>query len=151
MEIQSWIFGQIVIDIVIAVILILFIFFQFRKKGDNEFIKPSLRNAEDILAEIEQITEVMGKNLEEKRELSARIIEQLEQVILRAEKSRKQFQKIIKDYNTNMGCKPETPHDMENTKHSINSLLNKGVSRKEISQHLGISLAEIDLLLKLQT
>ena len=151
MEIQSWIFGQIVIDIVIAVILILFIFFQFRKKGDNEFIKPSLRNAEDILAEIEQITKVMGKNLEEKKELSARIIEQLEQVILKAEKSRKQFQEMVKYYNTNRGYKPETPEDINNTRRSINSLLNKGISRKEISRHLGISLAEIDLLLKLQT
>jgi hypothetical protein len=151
MEIQSWIFGQIVIDIIIAVILILFIFFQFKKKGNNEFIKPSWGNVEDILTEIEQITKVMGKNLEEKRELSAQIIEQLEQVIAKAEKSRKQFQKMVKEYNTNMGCKPGMLEDMDNARHSINALLNKGASRKEISKHLGISLAEIDLLLKLQT
>ena len=129
MEIQSWILGQIVIDIVIAVILIMFIFSQFRKKGNNEFLSPTLRNADDILAAIQQITKVMGKNLEENKELSTRIIEQLEQVIQKAEKSRKQFQKMVKDCNTNMVCKPEAPEDMNNTRRSINALLNKGVSR----------------------
>lgn len=151
MEIQGWILTQIIVDILIALVLILFIFSQFRKKDAPDHIKPSLRKAEEILAEIEKLTKVMGKNLEEKRELSVKIVEQMEQVIARAEKSRNQLQKIVKDCNTNPDGRRGAPEEMDRTRHSINTLLSKGIARNEISRHLGIPLAEIDLLLKLQT
>ena len=149
MEFQSWIFGQIVIDIGIVLILLTFIFFHFKMKKNNEYSNASLKNAEEIISEMEQITQLMGKNLEEKRELNTRVVAQLEQVIAKAEKTRKQLQKIVSDSSIRLGNGYVTQEDMENTRQSINELLNKGISQKEISRHLGISQAEIDLFLKL--
>jgi len=150
MEIQSWIIGQIAIDIIIAALLIWFILSQIRKKDERNDFEASLLKAEGILSEMREVTQVLGINLEDKRVLGNRILEQLDEGLRKADESRGQLQKIIKQCSTNMTDRTSTLNDTDQTRSSVNALLEKGMSRIEISQHLGISLGEIDLLLKLQ-
>ena len=69
--------ARVALDVVMIVLLIWIIFFQFRRKNKPHDLEAHLTNPEKILSEIKEITMSFEKNLEEKRELSNRIIEQL--------------------------------------------------------------------------
>jgi len=150
MEVYNWILGQIVIDILMALVLFWFIFSHSRKKGSENNLEEEFRRSESILSEMREITLDLEKNLEEKRELSNRILQQLDEYLKRAENSRREIQKIAKDYGSDLTNSSGTLTDTEKTRDSIKALQKKGLSKVEISQHLGVSLGEIDLLLRLQ-
>lgn len=150
MEVYNWIVGQIVIDILMALVLLWFIFFHSRKKGPENNLEEDFRKSESILSEMREITQVLEKNLDEKRELSNRILKQLDAGLKRAEERYREIQKITKEYGNDLTHNSGTLTDTEKTRTSIKTLLKKGLSKVEISQHLGISLGEIELLLKLQ-
>ena len=150
MEVHNWILGQVIIDIIMALVLLWFIFFHSRKNGSGNNLEEEFRKSELILAEMREITQVLEKNLEEKRDLSNRILKQLDDGLKKAEESRREIQKITKEYGSDLTNNSGTLTDTEKTRDSIKALQNKGLSKVEISQHLGISLGEIELLLKLQ-
>ena len=150
MEANNWIIYQVIIDIIMAVLLLWFIIFQYRRKRPHQDFETAFRKSEAILSEMRQISQVFDKNLKEKRELSHHILGQLDEGLKRAEESYQQIQKIIQKYSTNLTYQPSTLNDVNHTRSSIDALLAKGLSRKKIAQHLGISVGEIELLLKLQ-
>jgi len=150
MEAHSWIIGQIIIDIIMAALMLWFIRFHFKKKRPGQDIGATFREPETILSEMRQISRTLEKNLEEKKELSRHILGQLDDGLKRAEERYQQIQKIIQGYSTNMTYQPDILKDARQARSSVNALLAKGLSRREISQHLGISAGEIELLLKLQ-
>ena len=150
MEANNWIVGQIVIDILIALVLLWFIFVHSRKKGSENNFEEDFQKSESILSEMTEITQVLERNLDEKRELSNRILQKLDEGLKRAEERYLEIQKITKRYGNDLTHNSGTLTDTEKTRASIKTLLKKGLSKVEISQHLGISLGEIDLLLKLQ-
>ena len=151
MEAQTWIIGQIIIDIIIVVPLLWFIRFYLKGKGPGIDAGDILEKTESILSEMRELSQNLDKNLEEKKELTRTLIDQLDDGIQKADKTFKQVQKIMKD----MGADPVNPlnpeKDADRIRVSVNALLAKGLSKGEVAQHLGISVGEIDLLLKLQS
>lgn len=150
MDIQLWIIGQIAIDLLIGVVLLWVLVSGSRRKtreGDEH--RQAAERAEKILAEMNGITRELEENLEEKRELTSRLLGRLDESLERAEKRYEQFQ-VLSDTADSVS-KRDTASLNSNlsTKESIRSLLDKGLSKEEVAQHLNISVGEIDLLLKL--
>ena len=150
MDAQHWIIAQILIDFLIAALLLWFIIFQLRGKGTKANPEEILLKSEKILSEMRDLSRELDKNLEEKRELSRRTLNRLEEGLRRADKSFGQIQKILKEFSINLTPQTSTLKDSRQIRSSVNSLLSKGVSKEEIAQHLGISLGEIELSVKLQ-
>ena len=150
MEIQTWIIGQIVLDIIMAALLVWFILFQFRKNGTGFNFKAAFQKSESILSEMEHITQALEKNLMEKREISARILQRLDDTLEKADESRKQLQKLIREHSAGPVPQMDPLEDTHKTRELINTMLDKGIQKTEISHHLGISIGELDLLLKLK-
>ena len=150
MEIQNWIMVQMAIDLIIACLLLWFIRLNMKsKKTDNE-MDDALRKSEGILAEIRELGLNLDKSLEEKRRLGNRMLEQLDETIDRAEDACRR----VKDAARDLGANPErskgVPKNSDQIRSSVKALISKGLPREEIAQHLGMSVDEIDLLIKLQ-
>ncbi len=150
MEANNLIIVQILIDIFMAVLLLGFMLYYFRnRKGANieasEFQKP-----QDILNEMRKISQTLEENLKEKKELSNNILKELEKGIKKAEQSSIVIQEAIKESNK-VPIPSSSFKDANYTRSSIEALLDKGLTKKDISEHLDIPIVEIDLLLKLQT
>lgn len=150
MEAQNWIIGQIIIDIIIAVLLLLFIKLHFKRREPGNDMEAIFHKSEKILTEMGELSRQFEKNLEEKRELSRKIIGQLDESLKMAEQTFRQVQTGIKGLGTNIAHLPDTSRDAAQVRSSVNALLAKGLSREEVAQHLGISVGEIELLIKLQ-
>ena len=103
-----------------------------------------------ILSEIRELSRELDKNLEKKRELSRRVLGQLDEGMQRAEEACERFQNIIRDCGPDRVPIPDPLADSRRITSSVKALLERGLSREEIARHLGISVGEIELLIKLQ-
>ena len=56
MEANSWIIYQVIIDIIMAVLLLWFIFFQYRRKSPHQDFETAFHKSEAILSEMRQIS-----------------------------------------------------------------------------------------------
>lgn len=152
MNIQTWIIGQIVIDLLMAAVLFwLIISGNRRRSKEFEERRLAAEKAEEILAQMNAITRELESNLEEKRELTARLLGRLEESLDRAER---QYEKIneINESGDNLSVRDTVSlNETRQANKSIHSLLDKGLSKEEVAQHLNISIGEIDLFLKLGT
>ena len=149
MELQSWIIGQILIDIIIVLLIIWFI----RSHSANKIANYNLEIFEEcdrLLSEMKNLSRQFEVNLKEKKELSRNILSRLDDGLQKADETFKQIRKINKDLGTKSNSSMSFVKDTEKIRSSVNALLLKGLSSEEIAQHLGISLGEIDLLIKLQ-
>lgn len=150
MEIQNWIIAQMVIDLIIVCLLLWFIRLNIKsKKTDNE-PDEAFRKSEEILGEIRQLSLNLDKNLEEKRELSSRILAQLDETLERAEDTYRRVKDAAKDLGANLERSQNAPRNSVQIRSSVKALISKGMQREEIAQHLGMSFDEIDLIMKLQ-
>jgi len=151
MEIQDWIMTQMAIDLVIVCVLLWFIRLNFKaKKKDNE-LDDAFRKSEGILAEIRELSLNLDKNLEEKRKLSRMILEQLDETLNNAEDACLRVKNAAKDLGAAPDRSKTVPKNTDQIRSSVKALLSKGLPRAEIAHHLGMSLDEIELLIKLQT
>jgi seryl-tRNA synthetase len=151
MEIQNWIMAQMVIDLIIACVLLWFIRVTMKgKKPDND-LDETFRKSEGILAEIRELSLSLDKNLEEKRKLSRTILDQLDETLYRAEEACERVRDISKDIVANPERSKNIPNNSDQIRSSVKALIAKGLPREEIAQHLGMSVDEIDLLIKLQS
>ena len=150
MEFQSWIIGQILIDIVIVLLLVWFMRAHFRKKTIGNYNAEVFEECDRLLSEMKNLSRQLDVNLKEKKELSRKILFQLDEGLQKADESFQQIRKIHKELGTKNSGSMDFSKDTEKMRSSVNSLLSKGLSSEEISQHLGISIGEIDLLIKLQ-
>ncbi len=150
METQSWIIGQIIIDIFMAALLLWFIRYRTKGKGADNNLGRVFERSEKILSEMRELSRQLDKNLEEKRMLSRKILGQLDEGMHRADEAYRQFQDIIRDYGHDRCPIPDPLADSSRIKSSVKALLERGLSREEVAQHLGISVGEIELLIKLQ-
>jgi hypothetical protein len=150
MDIQNWIMTQMIIDLIIACVLLWFIRLNMKaRKPDNE-LEDELRRSEGILAEIKQLSLNLDKNLEEKRKLSRKVLEQLDETLERAESACERVKNAAKDIGANPERSKNIPKNSDQMRSSVKALIAKGLPREEIAQHLGMSVDEIDLLIKLQ-
>lgn len=150
------IFGQILIDLIILTLLIWLI------KISGNRAKPKSSNIDDfqmpdvLVKEMREISEALDKNLEQKKILSHDILTRLNDGLEQAEAYAKKIEKINEAhgfqeaYGFQLREKGSDSKDREQTRSSIQALISKGFSREEIARHLGITLGEIELLIKLQ-
>jgi hypothetical protein len=151
MEIQNWIMAQMVIDLMIFVVLLWFIRVNMTaKKADNGEDK-ALMKSESILAKIKELNLRLEQALEEKQKLSRIIIEQLDDAVNTAEKTCDHFKGVVKDFGATPSRSKNVPKNSDQLKSSVKALIAKGLKREEIAQHLGMSVDEIDLLIKLHS
>jgi len=151
MEIQSWIIFQIVMDLIIAALLLWFVFANILSKR-NRILQNNVekfKRPEDILSEMREISRDLERNLIEKKDLSCSILKSLDEGLERGRKNSLEIQKILKEYSAHR-IQTDMIKETEESKQVIKKLFSKGISRKEISQKLDIPLDEINLILKLQ-
>jgi hypothetical protein len=150
MEAQSWAIAQIVVDILMVALLLWFLRSQHKRHISWQDYERVIEKSETVLSEMGEISRVLDRNLQEKRDLSHQILEQLDQGLKRAENSYRQISEILpKSANTLTGD-PAPRKEANRTRSSVLALLKKGLSKEEIAKHLGISVGEIELLVKLR-
>jgi DNA-binding NarL/FixJ family response regulator len=150
MEPQILIAGQIAIDIILLVVFLWVIRAYRGRPAPNVPNETSIRESEKILAEIHQISRDLDENLEEKKLLSRNLLGELEKKLKQAEERAAQLSRLIQDSRQIMKTSGDTSHETGQTRSSVFALLEKGLSKEEIARHLGISVGEIELLLKLR-
>jgi hypothetical protein len=150
MEIQNWIMVQMAIDLVIVCLLLWFIRLNMKPRKPDGEVDEAFRRSEAILSEIRELSLSLDKNLEEKRKISARILGQLDETLEKAEDACSRIREAARDLGANPGGSKNLPKNSDQIRTSVKALISKGLPREEIAQHLGMSLDEIDLLIKLQ-
>jgi hypothetical protein len=150
MESHVWIIGQSVVDIIMIFIIFWFIRTHQNKQLDLQNHEQVLQRSESLLSEMREISLVLEKNLAEKKDLSRRILDQLDEGLKRAEEAYRQISGIVPKSGIPPARNAEGADDTEHLRSSVQALMEKGLSKGEISRHLGISIGEIDLLIKLQ-
>ncbi len=150
MEIQYWIIGQIVVDFMMLALLLWFLRVQSRHQLTWQDHEAVIQKSASILSEMREISLDLEKNLEEKRALSQHILDQLDQGLEKAEESYHQLSGIIPaSGRAGRSGQQSVGEDGTHTRSSVMALLDKGLSKEEIGRHLGISVGEIELMLKL--
>jgi hypothetical protein len=149
-ETQIWIIGQIFVDVVLVVLLLWFVKFNDKRTIPWQDFETVFQKSESILYEMREISLALEKNLEEKKALSRHILEQLEEGMKRAEESYRQICNIVRKSGAAVSEGSLSSKGTSQMRSSINALSAKGLSKEEIAQHLGISVGEIELLIKLQ-
>ena len=107
-----------------------------------------IHKSETILLEMEKISQVLEKNLEEKKVLSRNIMEQLDHGMTKAQDAYRQISEVIPKSSDAMKQYSTPSRSGEHLRSSIRALMQKGLPKEEVAHHLNISVAEIDLLLK---
>jgi DNA-binding NarL/FixJ family response regulator len=97
-----------------------------------------------------QIGESLEKNLDEKRELSRDIIGKLDQGLKKADESYRRLCDVMRKCGGSAAAPTPPAKETNQTTSSIHALLQKGLTKEEIAQHLGISVGEIELMLRLR-
>ncbi len=149
MDAQYWIIGQIIIDVIMVALLFWFAGLQFRKQPPWQEFKAVIEKSESVLSEMEQLGQALERNLAEKKKLSRHILEQLDQGLTRAQRNYEQIQKVLLETTNPLSDRSLPAKENERNVSSIKTLLAKGLTRERIAQHLGISVAEIELIIKL--
>jgi DNA-binding NarL/FixJ family response regulator len=144
------IFGQTLIDLIILALLIWLIKVsgnkgKTKRPGADDFQIP-----EGLVKEMREIAENLDKNLDQKKILSHDILARLNEGLEQAEAYTKKIEKINEAYGYQLRERVSDLKDREQTRSSIQALMSKGFSREEIARHLGMTLGEIDLLIKLK-
>ncbi len=150
MDIQLWMVGQILIDaLLVGVLLWLIVTGNRRRIRDMEAQMESLRRSGEILAEMREIAGELEGNLEEKRELTHRLLGRLDETLDRAERRCEQLNALCETSDSPLVRDQVSLDQTHATRQAIRSLLDRGLSKEEAAQRLGLSVAEIDLFLKL--
>jgi DNA-binding NarL/FixJ family response regulator len=144
-----WIGAQVFLDLLMVALLLWFLRAFSRRDGSFREHEQAVTRAEAILAEMREIGRVLEANLNEKKELSSRILTQLDQALKQADESCGRISAILPEIGRGLSPAPTEPRDPEKTRTSIYALLAKGLQKEEIARHLGISQGEIELMMKL--
>ena len=150
MDAQMWVIGQIVIDVIMVSVLLWFLRLYSRGQLSWKNHAAVLDKSVELLSDMRSISDDLEMNLREKKELSRSLLEQLDRTLRRAEESHRQLSKIA-SVSSN-GFTRDTSilaEDTDQLRSSVDSLLDKGFSKEEIAKDLGVSIGEIDLLVRL--
>jgi hypothetical protein len=149
MDIQTWIIGQSIVEIVIICLVLWFIKSHIAMQKKNARMDTLFERPEQIISEMKEVTRLLEKNLEEKREISRRMLGQLEDILKRADHTYNELQGLMKEYSLRPLNASPAAQDSIKMRTSVNDLLRQGLSKEETAKRLGISISEIDLLIKL--
>lgn len=150
MDAQTWIIGQIVIDVIMVTVLLWFLRLYSRGQLSWKNHAAVLNKSEELLTDMRSISDDLEMNLREKKELSRSLLEQLDRTLRRAEESHRQLSKILSVSSNEFTRETSIlADDADQLRRSVDSLLDKGLSKEEIAKDLGISIGEIDLIIRL--
>ena len=118
-------------------------------KQENES-DEAFQRSEAILAEMRELSLNLDRNLEEKRQLSSTILGRLDETLERAEETYMRIRDAAKDLGADPERAKNARKNSDQVRSSVKALVSKGLPMEEIAQHLGMSVDEIELLIKLQ-
>jgi hypothetical protein len=150
MDIQNWIMAQMGIDLVIVVVLLWFMRFNAKGKKPDIDLNEKIRKSEAILVQMRELSLSLERNLEDKRRQCLTTLDQLEEAGEKAEESYERIKNAARDIGANTERSNNAVKSPGQIRSSVKALIAKGMPREEIAQHLGMSVDEIDLLIKLQ-
>lgn len=147
---QLWIIGQIAIDLILVGVLVWLIISR-KQRGDahSPLYEEELRKAEEILNQMREVTAELEVNLEEKRKLTKGLLGRLDETLNRAELRYKQLNDLFESTDSASIRDKVSIGKSEASRESIQALLAKGLTREDVARRLGISVGEIELLMKL--
>lgn len=143
-----WIGAQVLLDLLMVVLLIWFLRSFSKQQNSKEDHEAAIRKAQEILGEMRDLGRVFDANLKEKKDLSNRILTQMDQVLKKAEESYSRLSSILPKMGR-VDSPPPDPKDFEKTRASVFELFAKGLDKEEIARHLAIGTGEIELMMKL--
>jgi hypothetical protein len=143
-----WIGAQVFLDLLMVGLLVWFLRSFSRQQASRHDHEAAMRKAEAILGEMREVSKVLDANLKEKKDLSTRILTQMDQALKRAEESYSRISSILPKVGR-VDSPQSDPRGPEKTRASIYALLEKGLDKEEIARHLGIGTGEIELTMKL--
>ena len=82
MDIQTWVIGQTAIEIIIIILMLWFIKSHLAMRKKNAQLNAVFEKPEQILAEMRELTRKLDKNLEEKKEISNKMLGQLDDQLI---------------------------------------------------------------------
>jgi len=147
---HTWIIGQVVVDLILVTLLLWSLRNHSRREITWQDHERIVGKSEEILSEMRRLSEGLEANLKEKKELSRHILEQLDQGLRKAQETAGELSKIVSKAGSLVTDPSHPQMNSHQTRSAVESLLGKGLTREEVAQHLGISVAEIDLVMKLR-
>jgi hypothetical protein len=150
MDAQTWVIGQIIIDVIMVSVLLWFLRLYSRGQLSWKNHTAVLNKSEELLSDMRHISDDLERNLREKKEISRSILEQLDRSLRRAEESYRQLSKIASVSGAGFIKEASLEaDDADQLRSSVTSLLDIGLPKEEIARDLGVSIGEIDLLIRL--
>ena len=146
-----WIIGQIAVDILMLILLVAVVKFHLKQRISLERFEAAAQESELLLSQMRQISDTLEKNLDHKRELTRHLLGELDKRLNKAEKASVELHSILNRSHQYLASGLNRRPDSDTSKESIRILLDKGLSKDEISKRLGIPVAELELILKLQS
>jgi hypothetical protein len=151
METQFWIIGQIAIDVFMLILLAGVLRFHLRQRVSLDRFETAAQESQSLLAEMRQISSALEQNLGEKKSLTRHLLEEFDNRVTRAEKASFELEEVLKIYSHRYRSTEISGNLAGPKKESIEALLDKGLSKEDISKHLGVPVGELELILKLQS
>jgi len=140
---QALVLGQIVIDLVLLILLSYLIFRLLPRKAEagNEGQSATLvRQAEELRSELE-------RNIEEKRQLTGKILANLDERLVSAREVRDRLDQLLA--RASGGGVNRTEGGEPSRRSAVLTLAARGVSAGEIASILELPRGEVDLMIKL--
>jgi hypothetical protein len=148
MDVHIWIMIQIGIDFILMVLLLGYLRSLSKRQLPWQEYEEVVKRSEAILTEMKQISLMLEKNLNEKREISLHLLAQLDQGLAKAQASCKKIQELQQKHEDVFEIKNKSNSESD-PQFSIQALYEKGLTKAEIANQLSLPLGEVELFLKL--
>jgi len=149
MEFKTLVIGQFVLDLIILGILILLGRLHLNRKAVAADFNRAMERSMSLIKEMESLGESLQGILEEKREITRKLIEDLDARLQRAQVIRDEIKSVMDKSRGSLGS-GRTHERMSVTGELIEKLMAKGLSKEEVARRLGLTTGELELIMKLK-
>ncbi len=148
----TWLFIQLVVDVVLVFLILFFLFFQLRERKQRSLLRNwiirQMKVFSDLVQSSDKKAEVLSNTVET-------LIKRLRAEIAEAEKALKALEKrvsggVARETATPRKQPAAEPRRTRSQREAIRYLLKKGMSPLEISRQLDIPIGEVTLVNKLE-
>lgn len=150
MEVKIWIIGQLAVDVVMLAILVGVLHLHWKRRIAFEGFQAVLTQSEGLLSEMLKISGSLERNLEEKKGLTSALLTDLDTRIVQAQEASQRIQQMLVRWEKDLATGSWGGTARGPSRETIDALLSKGLTREDISRHFGVSVGELELILKLR-
>lgn len=150
MELKALVIVQFILDLIILGILLLLGRFYLSRKAMAADFQDAMEKSMALIKEMEALGESLQAILEEKRELTNRLMEDLDVKLHKAQLIRDEIKKVTDKSIGNDAQPGRQEGKTAATRTAIEKLLAKGLSKEEVAKHLGLPTGEVELIMKLK-